>query len=426
MFKTHKSVRRTTTAEINTRNRINREYEAATAKNERLESLTESSWSKRMESIDKHRKTKLPIIQRRVALEYTKLMPEILFREYFTNLVTESLIWDKEAVAEYADGIRLICHKYIKHIGGLEALKEAAELNDSNYLRKVYKTCMETGKKVGESKGKREAKKIDTTNVDEPRHLDFSLTEKEDEEVTTAMKNLNLDELSDMVKNKVLTVVKDENESQKKEDDFVADIKDEIDVDEEINEKTPREINNGDVADEEGATDEAGADEGGAETGESGAASATVSTSATTAESLKNFAVGGIRIQRSLFRSIANRVMADTIRGVKENAASGVAATNDDDMDGDIAKDLYNTSNNVNVYDIFMHDPNDDLQYIDFARNSSTKPIAGDNKELGTDEVLAESIGFYTILECANTIKLITPSKRDIVNVISHNSKVLK
>ena len=472
---THRRVNRTTMGEINRRNAEYRDLKARQAQADELSVTTEAAWSNKLAAKEANFNKTLPIVVRKLTNEAYKVMPEIVLREYFTKLVTESLIWDKEDIEANMEAVRYVCHKYISAIGGLEAVREAAAREKSDYLAHVADVCMEAGKKIakakadklsevaGTKKGKKAHKEPDGDEGPNPTKasdgdgdevkgakpkakrrktvdekdlsIDFRIPREENNDLDKKIKDLDVDSLSDMVKDKVLTVVKDENDKQAKDDTFIKDLKASINAienDPVSNNPMDKALTdaNGDMGDNDNADYGADAENvTGADTGNEGSASAADSGTAAnvTAEAFTKYVRGGkINTQHSLFRSMVARSYRWAVqqRAVKETANVVATVRNNEETDDDYLKTaLKNQPNNINIYDIYLNDGGDDLSYIDYVKNSDEIALAGDDAGIDNDEILSEALLFYTVIECANTIKLIHPSQKEIRNMVAHNEK---
>lgn len=447
-----------TSVDIERRNAELRRHRAAKANEAYWDAVRESSITA-MEKEDYERRRKLvPIVVRDVANEALKVFPELIYRDYFTKLVCETLgpseddptftIWEPEAVKENQNGVRFMCHAYIRDLGGLEQLKAAAEANQSQYLTRVYNVCMEAGKKIAKKK-KVELEKNTTPENVEATKLDLSIDSEDEELIQKSMNTLQISQLSDLVRDKVLEVVKDEEVAQQKDDQFITEMKESIKQDaeatklpeEEIPENMPRTVNNGDgpsggtdagssTGGGEAATDAAnGGDAGGEEkapakddTKKGDKSKDEDEEKGISKESLQYAMEQAIlnrpNLQSSLFRSLTMRCYS---RAVKENLGT-IATEGLGDNDRTWATGSNHSSAGPNVFDSFMQGHNSDLNYIDFVRNSQNPAIASStNTTVDGEEVLAEALGLYAALECAYAIKLITPNERDLKSMISYN-----
>jgi hypothetical protein len=115
---------------------------------------------------------------------------------------------------------------------------------------------------------------------------------------------------------------------------------------------------------------------------------------------------------------------AARLKMVKENSGAQLTTLNNNEENNDpVEKTLRDQPNSLNIYDIYLNDGGEDLSYIDYVKNSDEIAIAGDDASIDNEEVLAEALGMYTILECASTIKLISPTRMEIKKVIAANYK---
>lgn len=426
-FRTFMTNNTTSNADIDRRNKQVRAFKAAKEQAENLSIATEANAIAREKAEQRRNRDMVPIITQKLTKEYYEIMPELILREYFTNLVSKSLIWDAEAISENMAGIRYMSHKYISQVGGLRAVKEAAIDNKSEYLMSVYNVCMEAGKKLAKKKSEKLKKEITPDNA-LGQKIDFTIDTDTDKDINKRIDDLDTDELSDLVKTKVLQVVKDENESQKKDDDFVQDLKASVDtLSGNIDGSTVKGTDlNGDSGNDDNA------DYGSQDSASASAPAASADASGNTAgegtnESFSKFARGGhLDIQRSLFRSMMSRsyTAAARLKMVKENSGAQLTTLNNNEENDDpVEKNLRDQPNSLNIYDIYLNDGGEDLSYIDYVKNSDEIAIAGDDASIDNEEVLAEALGMYTILECASTIKLISPTRMEIKKVIAANYK---
>lgn len=408
--------------EIEERNARYRAYKRDKENAEKLHTVTEAAYTAKQASTADTNRARIPLALHGMANQYLKTMPEIILREYFTALVTNSLVWDQDAITENMQGIRYGCHKYISAIGGMNAVKEAAIKNKSVYLEHLYNVCMEAGKKVAKHKTEKLKKKIKPENVQDQK-IDFVIDTADQDDINKKIKDLDIDNLSEMVKDKVLDVVKDEQECQEKDDAFIQDLKTSIqtlngqtDLSAEDNDTPADNTNaNGDTPDNDGADYGQGVDDTEADTAAEG-----------TTESFAKYAYKGkVDVLPSLFRSMVVRSMKTALKEhmVREGTSHTMTAKRNGEDDDPLENTIRNQPTNLNIYDIYLNDGGEDLSYIDFVKNSDENAIAGDDTSIDNDEVLAEAIGMYTILECANTIKLITPDEKGIKLAIHINQK---
>lgn len=143
---------------------------------------------------------------------------ESLFKEVMVEMYVDSLLLDMTFVNENKTNIIGFVHKYIDDRGGIKLLENAIDSSDSKILKDLKVICEKSCKEVCDRKFK----------DPEDQMIDFDMTEKEKDDFDSRKNDLNLDELTDLVKNKVLTVVKDEKENSAKRDEFITAIEDEL------------------------------------------------------------------------------------------------------------------------------------------------------------------------------------------------------
>ena len=363
-------------------------YKEAVAQNQKAKTLNESYAKQRAYEDKMMENMTIDNMYIAASESYNKNMPEIVLREYFNKLVIESLYLDDYFVTEQAGTFKAVTHAYIKKLGGMQYLKEQIDSSGSAYLSRLYAACMESGKKIAEKKIKKAKKAKEEKDINSLK-IDFSIDEDDKKDIDKKIETLDVDELSDMVKSKVLQIVQDESDISQKDSETVQELS-------ELSKKA-------DVDPQENP-DQSSSEDKGDEPKDLGKAAT---------ENANKFIVGPTITQRSIFRSFVTKGYSDRIKGVTEGSSSTDT----------LSANIINNPLNLNVYDIYLQDMNEDLGYIDFVKNTDTPPIAGDDTEIDNDEILAEAIASYTILECAHTIKLISPSEKQISDMVRYNSK---
>ena len=381
------SYRGRTGKEIYESNKRVAEYKAALEQNARAKALNESAVKEAVFKDAQHLNIQCEGAYRRAVNAYAKSMPEIVLREYFNRLVSESLCLDADFVAENAEAIKFQTHGYIKKLGGMAYLKERCDKTGSGYLNRLYKICTEAGKKIADKKIKKAKKAKEEKDIDNLR-IDFAIDEEDKKEIDKDIDTLDVETLSSMVKDKVLQIVQDENEITSKDAEAIQELTDLLSS---KNDVSPQENPDDSPVEDKGEDEE--------------------NKPQNTNESMSRFVKGQQPIRRSLFRSFATKAYKNRICSVSESSTDTLSAS------------IVNNPMNLNVYDIYLQDNNEDLGYIDFVKTSDTPPIAGDDTEIDNDEILAEAIGNYTVLECAFTIKLIAPTEKQITQMVMYNSK---
>lgn len=180
--------------------------------------------SKKQELLDKvsHKK----ILDSQYANAFNRVYnqgKEIIFKEFLFEMFSKSLIIDSDMVVKEEDALRHTLESYIDSNGGYKLLSEACKKTNSNYLKRVKDKVKTIAKKVTKRKLK-EAKE----NSENPNTINFSVNSEEKELIDYSKSELNIDELSEKVKSKVLNVIKDEKARQQKEDDLVTELEEKL------------------------------------------------------------------------------------------------------------------------------------------------------------------------------------------------------
>ena len=155
-----------------------------------------------------------------------KLLKDVLFEVFYNSLVIDS-----DFLAEHVDVLRNLTDSYVDQNGGYKVLENAILKTDSLFLKAMKSNIDKIALEVCNRKIK-ECKTNTDVNI-----LDFDLNEKEQEELDYSKDELNLDEISNLVKKKVLTVIKDEKEHEEAEATLINDIENELINDDSVTDK---------------------------------------------------------------------------------------------------------------------------------------------------------------------------------------------
>lgn len=149
----------------------------------------------------------------------------VLFKDFFSTLVVESLVFDEDALRERESAIRTVVEAYIEEEGGFEFLTEAISKHpEIVFLQTMKEVCESTAKKVSQRKRREMEKNPDL----DPSSINFTLDEDEKKDYEYKKEEASLPEISELVKNKVLTVVKDEKQRAKEQKDMQEAIEAEV------------------------------------------------------------------------------------------------------------------------------------------------------------------------------------------------------
>lgn len=154
------------------------------------------------------------------------ILKDILF-EVFYN----ALVMDDSFLRENFGCIKHLTDKYVDDNGGFDMLHKAIDNKSvgTEILKRVKKTCETIALEVCERK-LRDSKATGQIDL-----IDFDMTEDEKDKLDYAKTNtLNIDQISALVKNKVLTVVKDEKERHETNSELIEKIEDDLKANENV------------------------------------------------------------------------------------------------------------------------------------------------------------------------------------------------
>lgn len=149
----------------------------------------------------------------------------VLFKDFFSTLVVESLVFDEDALRERESAIRTVVESYVEEEGGFEFLTEAIKKHpEIPFLQTMKEVCESTAKQVS----LRKRREMENNPDMDPNAIDFNLSDEEKKEYDYKKEETSLPEISELVKSKVLTVVKDEKQRAKEQKDLQEAIEAEV------------------------------------------------------------------------------------------------------------------------------------------------------------------------------------------------------
>lgn len=156
---------------------------------------------------------------------YSNIAEECL-GEAFSYIYLNSLPHDKHFIKENAVPLIKMGCFYMKKLGGMKYLKQRVMETHNPFLSGLYNAVEETAKDIY----KKRAKKVANTISDEEAMniINGKVGDKSRNEMLAKIDSLGADELSELVKNKVIAVVKDEHQREKDERDFRSELKNDI------------------------------------------------------------------------------------------------------------------------------------------------------------------------------------------------------
>jgi hypothetical protein len=162
---------------------------------------------------------------------------ELLFREVIFEAFSKSLHLDDDFVIAQEANLRQLTDSFVDGKGGFKYLEEAIKSTKSPFLKKIKTVCEATANKVA----RRKLSEVQQGQL-RAEQLKFELNEDEKNEFDYDKEKINIDQLSDLVKKKVLTVIQDEKTRQAKEEEVIADLESESDEQKAVKEAIMNEL----------------------------------------------------------------------------------------------------------------------------------------------------------------------------------------
>jgi hypothetical protein len=145
---------------------------------------------------------------------------ELIFKDIMYECFEKALLLDYHFIQENTNNLRAYVFNHIDENGGYKLLENARARYDSEVLNKIHAVCEKLSNKV--------TKRKMSDEVERSAGFTFDMDDDEKEELKYDKDDINMDELSDLVKQKVLSVVQDEKQRASQRDEFLQDIEDEV------------------------------------------------------------------------------------------------------------------------------------------------------------------------------------------------------
>jgi len=373
-------------------------------------------------------------LKRAVARELNVFIPLNIMNEAFSRMVIHALPHDAEYIADHQLAIESVNRIFLHHLGGIKYLKECAKQTGSYFLQDFYRVVKENSDAI--LKDKLDQLQQAQTEADVDRVIRSGITADQAEKLEQDIDALGPEEISELVQNKVLDVVKDESRKQSEDAAFRAELAARA---EEYDEQNKQELNP-DVADagqneENKAEDNKEKDSAGdvTPTGEDADPNLDDSQGSENSASKEEPQSESARLvkylvdptvvhESSLFYSIVYSVYKDMVKSTVKEDAEVI----DPNTQPKAAPTVMTSPLNLNMFDVYLSDYQDDLQHVDNLRIADKAPLAGDEVRIDSEDVLAEALVQYTMLETAMTIKLINPSPNEVRAVAQYMLKSKK
>ena len=305
-------------------------------------------------------------------------IPNAILAECFNTVFVKALPHDTDYVDENIKSIKNMGAMYVKKIGGVKALAESANRTNSPFLRALLEFCnefsqaiiMERVKEINEAETEEEIKEM----------ISPQLNDEERNTILVKMDKLGSDELAEMISNKVIDVVRDEQQREKDQ----AEILDTMEKD--MNED-PNDVK---VDDREDTT----ADD---------VAEAAKHVAETYNPLTRTFNYDKKDTNKSFFFSLMQGIATKVLKESTQTESTKV----------ETPQVLLENPLNLNIFDVYMQDKNEDLDDLRRMDMTDTGEIAR-TTSLDKDFILSEALLQYTMFETAHTMKLVNITLDDI------------
>lgn len=305
-------------------------------------------------------------------------IPNAILAECFNTVFVKALPHDTDYVDENINTIKNMGAMYVKKIGGVKALAESANRTNSPFLRALLEFCnefsqaiiMERVKEINEAETEEEIKEM----------ISPQLNDEERNTILVKMDKLGSDELAEMISNKVIDVVRDEQQREKDQ----AEILDTMEKD--MNED-PNDVK---VDDREDTT----ADD---------VVEAAKHVAETYNPLTRTFNYDKKDTNKSFFFSLMQGIATKVLKESTQTESTHV----------ETPQVLLENPLNLNIFDVYMQDKNEDLDDLRRMDMTDTGEIAR-TTSLDKDFILSEALLQYTMFETAHTMKLVNITLDDI------------
>lgn len=305
-------------------------------------------------------------------------IPNAILAECFNTVFVKALPHDTDYVDENIKTIKNMGAMYVKKIGGVKALAESANRTNSPFLRALLEFCnefsqaiiMERVKEINEAETEEEIKEMISPQLnDEERNI-----------ILVKMDKLGSDELAEMISNKVIDVVRDEQQREKDQAEILDTMEKDMNEDPNAVEVDDREDTKADDV----------------------------------AEAAKHVAESYNPLTRTF-----NYDKKDTNKSFFFSLMQGIAtkvlkeSTQTESTKVETPQVLLENPLNLNIFDVYMQDKNEDLDDLRRMDMTDTGEIAR-TTSLDKDFILSEALLQYTMFETAHTMKLVNITLDDI------------
>lgn len=312
------------------------------------------------------------IYESQVDIKFDQMSKECrtnLFKNILFEVLYNALPLDADFCKEHAGNIKYLIDGYVNDNNGFALLESSSEKTNSILLKRMEKICKRTTDNVIRSRLLESKCKEDIVDID------FSLTDDEKKDFDMSKSELDLDKVSDLVKKKVLTVIKDEKQREEAEGQIREKIEEEIqkDLTDKMDEKITK--SNADGEEEKAKADEFNENQDDLH------------------EALSRIVVHESPVEKG---TLFNALMRSTYREIlHENIAIQDDVMRDDDRHHD-----FNAQYDVN------YSMKDEFRSNNSFEDDDEDDAPVERREINMDLILAETITKYTLMEMLYTLKL--------------------
>lgn len=305
-------------------------------------------------------------------------IPNAILAECFNTVFVKALPHDTDYVDENIKTIKNMGAMYVKKIGGVKALAESANRTNSPFLRALLEFCnefsqaiiMERVKEINEAETEEEIKEM----------ISPQLNDEERNTILVKMDKLGSDELAEMISNKVIDVVRDEQQREKDQAEILDTMEKDMNEDPNAVEVDDREDTKADDV-----------------------AEAAKHVAETYNPLTRTFNYDKKDTNKSFFFSLMQGIATKVLKESTQTESTTV----------ETPQVLLENPLNLNIFDVYMQDKNEDLDDLRRMDMTDTGEIAR-TTSLDKDFILSEALLQYTMFETAHTMKLVNITLDDI------------
>lgn len=305
-------------------------------------------------------------------------IPNAILAECFNTVFVKALPHDTDYVDENIKTIKNMGAMYVKKIGGVKALAESANRTNSPFLRALLEFCnefsqaiiMERVKEINEAETEEEIKEM----------ISPQLNDEERNTILVKMDKLGSDELAEMISNKVIDVVRDEQQREKDQAEILDTMEKDMNEDSNAVEVDDRE-----------------------DTAADDVAEAAKHVAETYNPLTRTFNYDKKDTNKSFFFSLMQGIATKVLKESTQTESTHV----------ETPQVLLENPLNLNIFDVYMQDKNEDLDDLRRMDMTDTGEIAR-TTSLDKDFILSEALLQYTMFETAHTMKLVNITLDDI------------